>query len=92
MKFYIKSIGVHDYIKENSSDLEKLGFKFKQTSRIRQTQSFWFSKIEEPKEPKEPKEPIEINSLEELIEFTNKYGACIIDYDTITINDPDRNY
>lgn len=37
-----------------------------------------------------PNELIELNSLEDLIKFTNEHGECIISDGLITINNPDH--
>lgn len=84
MKFRICSRGYCDYTENSITLLEPLGFTFRQSSPMRNGKSFYYTKIFEPSEL------LEINSLEELIEFTNKYGDCIISDGIIVIDDPDR--
>ena len=84
MKFIIHSRGNYDYREDSKSRLEELGFTFRPVDKIRGSNSYWFTKVFEPLEP------IEINSIEELIAFTDKYGDCIISDGVIVINDPDN--
>lgn len=85
MKFILQSLGESDYQKSDVCRLEKLGFSFKKSDEIRNTGSYFYTKINNPSNL------IELNSLEELIEFTNEYGDCIISDGCLTINDPDRS-
>lgn len=85
MKFKIYSRGYRDYREDTKSKLEELGFIFRPSDRIRGSNSFWFVKLFDPANP------IEINSLEELIAFTDKYGDCIISDGVLVIDDPDQS-
>jgi hypothetical protein len=85
MKFKIYSRGCGDYREDSKSKLEELGFTFRATDKIRGSFSYWFHKLSEPADP------IEINSLDELIAFTDKYGDCIISDGVLVIDDPDRS-
>jgi hypothetical protein len=84
MKFKLMSMGLYDYHEFRKNELEKLGFKFKPNDKIGAGPMHWWTLIGLPNEL------IEINSLEDLIEFTNKYGDCIISENILTINNPDR--
>ena len=80
MKLYIQTIGNYFFDYE-CKKLETLGFSFVETSDKSRGGSNYWRKINYPNEPKE------FNSLEELIEFTNEWGDCIINDTTLTIMD-----
>ena len=84
MKFKLLSMGIHDYHEFQKIKLEKLGFGFKPNDKIGAGTMHWWTLISVPNEL------IEISSLEDLINFTNEYGDCIISEGLITINDPDK--
>lgn len=69
MKFNIK-LTAPFYTEEPAKDLEKIGVTLRKTR--------WGYDIEEGAKK-------EINSLEELLEFSKKWGPIIIDKDTIEI-------
>lgn len=70
MIFELSSSGVF-YDKKEKEKLEKLGFKFKTTKEV-------YGKFTHTEFYKESGATIEVNTLEELINFTNKYGSVVL--------------
>lgn len=91
MKSKISSLGRYEYRFSDLIRLEKLGFVFEKSNKLRfaindeDPNSYWWSKITEPKDF------VEFSTLEELVNFTNEYGDCIICDGCIVINDEDRD-
>jgi hypothetical protein len=81
MRFELSSSGVY-YAEHSAKRLEKLGFKF-YLDRAPLDTELTHHKAGEILY-------IEIKSLEDLISFTEKYGPCVIDRDTIEIYDDYR--
>lgn len=75
MKFNLKTSGYFYHDPKERNKLEYLGFYFEKTE-------YGFAIRGTPE--------IEINSLEELIAFSEKYGRIILDDGTIEIYDDDR--
>lgn len=84
MKFILSALGKFDYRYDEVVELEKLGFTFKKSNDKMKNGEFWWTKISDPVQP------LELNSLEELEEFTNKYGNCVIGDGWLVIDNPDR--
>jgi hypothetical protein len=68
MKFELETVGDF-YSEENKTPLEQLGFKFENVGK-----PYYFQKLK-------TEQTIELNSLEELMDFINKYGKVIIEED-----------
>ena len=77
MKFSLTTAGVSYKEGPEMDDLKGLGFTFKRAD--------WLSNNQY--EINDDDISIEINSLEELVSFTNKYGHVVFSEDTITIYD-----
>ena len=73
MKFSLRTIG-SGYSKDEKDKLMALGFRFR-----REYENLFWIKGYEPE--------IELNSLEELVNFTNRYGQVILEGNEITFYD-----
>lgn len=74
MKFELSTAGNY-YSKEEVKELEKLGFEFIKDSNYISGEIYRIVR----------NTSIEINSLDELIEFSGKYGELIFDANSIII-------
>lgn len=85
MKFELSTTGSHYDSEQQKKKLEKLGFLFEEIHENpmyidkRKTWYLGHKQLE-----------IEINTLEELIEFSNKYGDLIVSENRIEIYDDYR--
>lgn len=80
IKLYIQTIGNY-FLFYECKELETLGFSFIETSDKTRIGSNYWRKTNSPSVPKE------FNSLQEVIDFTNEWGDCIINDTTLTIMD-----
>ena len=75
MKFKLRTSGTFYQFEEDRNRLSKIGFRFEPSDYLK----FTIIRDNDLK--------IEINTLEELIQFTKKYGEVIIDKESIEIYD-----